>query len=93
MHFSYFSLGIHGRLVIVGFASGSIPKIPANLLLVKSAIATGLYWGSYAQRDPAIFHDSIKSVAGLLVKGVIKPHISKVFPLEQVQKHFINLTS
>lgn len=83
-----YGLSFEGRLVVIGFASGTIPKLPANLLLLKSAFATGLYWGSYAQRDPAVFQDSIKSVAQLLAKGQIKPHVSKVFPLEQVNEAF-----
>ena len=42
-----------GRLLIVGFASGRIPEIPANRLLLKGASAVGVYWGSFAARDPA----------------------------------------
>ena len=84
LFFYDFRLSFEGRLVVIGFASGTIPKLPANILLLKSAFATGLYWGSYAQRDPGVFNDSIKSVAKLLATGVIKPHVSKIFPVEEV---------
>ncbi len=36
-----------GRLLVIGFASGKIPQIPANLLLVKNISAIGVYWGYY----------------------------------------------
>ena len=41
------SIAFEGRLLIIGFASGDIPKIPANILLVKAVSAVGVYWGSY----------------------------------------------
>ena len=51
----YFSIAFEGRIAVVGFASGKIPKIPANLLLVKSCSAVGVYWGSYSYRYPEMF--------------------------------------
>ena len=47
------SIAWGGRILVVGFASGDIPQIPANLLLVKNAAAVGFYWGSYRHHDPA----------------------------------------
>ena len=46
------SLKWNGKLIIVGFASGSIPDFPANRLLLKNASALGLYWGELAYREP-----------------------------------------
>ena len=42
-----------GRFLVVGFASGEIPKIPLNLLLLKGADAIGVFWGEAVKRDPA----------------------------------------
>ena len=46
------SLSWNGRIIIVGFTSGSIPEIPVNRLLLKNAKADGLYWGELAYREP-----------------------------------------
>jgi NADPH2:quinone reductase len=71
-----------GRLVIVGFASGDIPQIPANLLLVKNAHALGFYWGSYRDHDPARLRASFEELLGWHAAGRIQPHVSEVLPLE-----------
>ena len=46
------SIAWEGRIVVIGFASGTVPQIPANILLVKNAAALGFYWGSYRKHDP-----------------------------------------
>ena len=46
------SIAWEGRIVVVGFASGTVPQIPANILLVKNAAVLGFYWGSYRKHDP-----------------------------------------
>ena len=46
------SLRWNGRIIIVGFTSGTIPEIPVNRLLLKNAKAEGLYWGELAYREP-----------------------------------------
>ncbi|HEX6143133.1 MAG TPA: NADPH:quinone oxidoreductase family protein [Geminicoccaceae bacterium] len=71
-----------GRIVIVGFASGEIPKIPANLLLVKNAHALGFYWGSYRDHDPARVRASFEELLRWHAEGIIRPHVSEVLPLE-----------
>ncbi len=53
-----FSIAVEGRIGIIGFAGGKIPKIPANILLVKSCSAVGVWWGSYATRNPPVFQVS-----------------------------------
>ncbi|KAK0051880.1 quinone oxidoreductase-like protein 2 [Biomphalaria pfeifferi] len=49
------SLAFEGRALTIGYASGSIPKIPANQLLLKSSSLIGVFWGSYAQSNPSAF--------------------------------------
>ncbi|CAH1778203.1 unnamed protein product [Owenia fusiformis] len=80
------SIAFEGRIVVVGFASGEIPKIPANILLVKSCSAVGLYWGSYSQRDPKAFIESVTQCMALSASKTVTPHVSKTFPLEQVNE-------
>ncbi|KAH8098005.1 oxidoreductase [Aureococcus anophagefferens] len=75
------SLAFDGRCVVVGFASGTIPKIPANLLLVKNCALVGLFWGAHAIHRPAVFADSLRNVVGLWRAGDIAPHVSATYAL------------
>lgn len=72
-----------GRLLLVGFASGKVPQIPANILLVKNAAAIGFYWGSYRRHDPARLRNSFATLFGWLAEGRLRPHVSHVLPLDR----------
>ncbi|WP_027136207.1 NADPH:quinone oxidoreductase family protein [Geminicoccus roseus] len=72
-----------GRIVVVGFASGDVPQIPANILLVKNASALGFFWGSYRKHDPGRLRESFEQIFDWLEKGRIRPHVSDVLPLDQ----------
>lgn len=82
------SLAFEGRLVTVGYASGDIPQIPANLLLLKSSSILGVYWGNYSYRNPQAFMETILQSTKWLHKGDISPHISQVFDLEKINEAF-----
>ena len=56
------SIAWEGRIVIVGFASGEVPQIPANVLLVKNASVLGFYWGSYRKHDPERLQEGFKEL-------------------------------
>lgn len=73
---------ISGRCVVVGFASGDIPKIPANLLLVKNCSLVGLFWGAHAMNRPQVFRESIQRVVDLWKADAIAPHVGLTFPLD-----------
>jgi NADPH:quinone reductase len=70
-----------GRIVVVGFASGQVPQIPANLLLVKNASVLGFYWGSYRKHDPERLRAGFKELFGWHRRGRIRPHVSETLPL------------
>ena len=72
-----------GRIVVVGFASGKVPQIPANILLVKNAAALGFYWGSYRRHDPERLRKGFATLFGWHAAGRIRPHVSHVLPLER----------
>jgi NADPH2:quinone reductase len=72
-----------GRIVVVGFASGEIPQIPANILLVKNAAALGFFWGSYRKHDPGRLRESFEKIFDWLERGRIRPHVSDVIPLDR----------
>ncbi|WP_299675947.1 NADPH:quinone oxidoreductase family protein [uncultured Roseobacter sp.] len=70
------------RLIPLGFASGTVPQIPANYLLVKNLTVIGLYWGGYTRVNPKVLTDSFDVLTAWYVQGKIKPHVSHVLPLE-----------
>ena len=72
-----------GRLVTIGFASGDIPKIPSNLLLVKNLTAIGFYWGGYMAFRPEVVIDSLAQLYRWHGEGKLHPHISHALPLER----------
>jgi NADPH2:quinone reductase len=75
-----------GRILLVGFASGTVPQIPANILLVKNITAIGYYWGAHRKLDPQLVNDSFAELMTWYADGKVKPHVSHVFPLEDVQQ-------
>ena len=75
------SLNWNGRIVIVGFASGKIPDIPANRLLLQNATADGLYWGELAYREPEKIGKDFDELENLFKKQLIKPKIHKSYKL------------
>lgn len=77
-------LGWQGRLLVVGFASGEIPQIPANRLLLKRASAIGVYW-SHDQDAEMLAHVSEKLTA-MARDGAIRPHIGGTFAFEDLPK-------
>ena len=80
------SLKWNGRFVIVGFASGNIPNIPANRLLLKNASATGLYWGELAYREPNSIKKDFLKLEELYKKKLLQPKNHKVFKLEDASE-------
>ncbi len=77
------SLNWNGRIIIVGFASGQIPDIPANRLLLNNATADGLYWGELAYREPKEIEKDFNKIENLFKKGLINPKIHKSFKLRE----------
>ena len=77
------SLGWRGRLLVIGFAAGDIPKLPLNLPLLKGAAVIGVFWGDFARREPAQFAASIAQLTRWYGEGRLKPHVSQTLPLEK----------
>ncbi|WP_170409056.1 NADPH:quinone oxidoreductase family protein [Ruegeria arenilitoris] len=75
-----------GRLLPIGFAGGDVPQIPANHLLVKNLTVIGFYIGGYLTFRPQIVQDSFDTLFRWCAEGRIKPHISHVLPLSEVEK-------
>lgn len=75
-----------GRLLVIGFAGGKIPQIPANILLVKNADAIGYYWGSYRKHRPELVRESFQKLLGWFEAGKLRPHVSHRLPLEEASR-------
>ncbi len=74
------------RLIPIGFASGEVPQIPANHLLVKNLTVLGLYWGGYLKFRPDVLTDSMKTLLKWYDEGKLKPHVSHVLPLDRADE-------
>ncbi len=77
------SLAWRGRLLVVGFAAGEIPKLPLNLALLKGASVVGVFWGDFARREPKAFAGSVSQLARWYGEGKLRPHVSQTMPLER----------
>jgi NADPH:quinone reductase len=75
------SIAWGGRILIIGFAGGRIPQIPANILLVKNIDVIGFYWGSYQSRKPELLRQGYAQLFRWFEEGKLKPHVSQTFDL------------
>lgn len=82
-----------GRLLVIGFASGRIPEAPANLALIKGCSIVGVFWGAFAQREPARNRANFAALFSLFEQGKLKPHVSATFPLAEVPEAMRTLLS
>ncbi len=73
-----------GRLLVVGFAAGEIPKLPLNLLLLREGEAKGVFWGTWTAREPAAHAAAVARLFDWFGSGALKPHVSGQFSLEDV---------
>ena len=72
----------NGRLLVIGFADGEIPKFPVNLALVKGYSVVGVFWGSFTQKEPEEYAKNMQELLGWYEAGEIKPLVEATFLLE-----------
>ncbi len=72
-----------GRMIVIGFASGDVPPVPANIILVKNISVLGFYWGGYLKFAPQAIGQSLRELFSLYAEGKLKPHISHTLPLDR----------
>ncbi len=73
----------NGRVLVVGFAAGDIPKVPTNLCLLKGASLVGVFWGQFATREAARAREELGMVLEHVKAGRIVPRIHARYPLER----------
>jgi NADPH2:quinone reductase len=71
----------NGRLLVIGFTSGRIPKVDANIPLIKGFSVVGVRAGEFGRRDPEAGRANLDAIYGLAAQGVMKPHIGATLPL------------
>lgn len=80
------TVGWGGRFLVVGFAAGDIPRIPLNLPLLKGCQIVGVFWGAAVGRDPSLLGRTVEELGRMWSDGLIRPHVSHVFPLDQAKE-------
>lgn len=73
------------RILVIGFASGDIPQVKPNHMLVKNIDLLGFYWGGYLKFRPEVVTDSLATIMRWHAEGRIAPHISHTLPLERAE--------
>jgi len=82
------SLGWKGRLLVIGFASGEIPRPPLNIPLLKGCDIRGVYWGEFTAREPEAHRQNMVQLMDWAESGVLSVHVHAKYPLEDYQKAF-----
>ncbi len=78
------STGWYGRYLVVGFASGHIPQFAANLTLLKGCQIVGVFWGAFAQREPALNQENFRLLLEWFTAGRIDPAVNRVYGFDEV---------
>ena len=86
------ALGWHGRHLVIGFASGPIPKFPANIALLKEASIVGVFWGAWAAKNPRDQAQNVKEMAALIAAGTLTPRVTARYSLDQYLDAFAAIT-
>ena len=74
------------RILVIGFASGDVPQIPANIVMVKNVSVIGFYWGGYMRFAPHLVTESLAELLDWYADGKLHPHVSHILPLERVSE-------
>lgn len=82
----------HGRYLVIGFASGEIPKFPANIALLKEASIIGIWWGTWAAKNPKLQIQNMMELAKLVAEGVVTPRVTESYALDDYADAFKAIT-
>jgi NADPH2:quinone reductase len=86
------SLAWHGRYLVIGFASGTIPSFAGNIALLKEASVTGVWWGTWLAKHPEQHLANVRELAALIEDGKLKPRVTETYPLEDYAAAFRSIT-
>jgi NADPH2:quinone reductase len=80
------SIAWNGRYLVIGFASGTIPEVAVNRLLLKGASAVGVFWGAFIAREPKVSQENFQQLFAWFAEGKLLPHVSRQYPLADAPK-------
>ncbi|WP_193165878.1 NADPH:quinone oxidoreductase family protein [Microbulbifer hainanensis] len=89
---AYRSIAWCGRYLVIGFASGDIPRLPLNLPLLKAGDIMGIFWGSWAQRDPKANLQNFAELLQMVEEGKLNPLTTEVYRFEEYVQAFASIT-
>ncbi len=78
------ALAWNGRHLVVGFAQGDIPKLPLNLVLLKSANIQGVFWGAHIDREPDKHRANMEQLLAWAADGRLTPHIHATYHFDEI---------
>jgi NADPH2:quinone reductase len=87
------SIGWRGRYLVVGFASGPIPSLPLNLMLLKGASLVGVFWGDFAKREPKANAQMMAELVKWYGQGKVKPVIDATMPMAELKAAYARMGS
>lgn len=87
------SIAWRGRYLVVGFASGPIPSLPLNLMLLKGASLVGVFWGDFAKREPKANAAMLGELAQWYGQGKVKPVIDRSMPMNELKAAYAHMGS
>lgn len=76
-------IGWYGRVLVIGFAAGDIPRVPINLILLKSCQLVGVFYGAWSARSPAEAEANFREILKLYEQGQIKPFIGREYSMAE----------
>jgi len=82
----------HGRYLVIGFACGDIPKFSANIALLKEASIIGVWWGTWASKNPKLQIRNMMEMAALVADGTLAPRVTESYDLENFTDAFGAIT-
>jgi NADPH2:quinone reductase len=89
---AYRSLAWHGRYLVIGFASGEIPRFPANIALLKEASVIGVWWGTWCSYNPQPALRNMSELSAMVEAGTLQPRVTERYPLERFAEAFAAIT-
>jgi NADPH2:quinone reductase len=78
------SMAWRGRYLVIGFAAGEIPRVPLNLVLLKSCDIVGVIWGASLVREPHLHRENMTQLLAWLADGSLRMHVGMTVPLERI---------
>ena len=84
--------GWHGRYLVIGFACGDIPRFAANIALLKEASIIGVWWGTWAAKNPHVQMQNLQEMAQLISAGKLTPRVTESYTLDDYVEAFKAIT-